>query len=744
MWRALVFLGLLCLAAYGAVWLANHPETIAVTWAGREYATSLSVGIVVLIGAAILVALLLGAIRFVVTLPAAMGRGSRRRKLARGHSAVSRGIVAIGAGDIAAARRHAGEAERLLGHQPLTLLLKAQAAQASGDRKGAEAAFEQMTAVEETRVLGLRGLYLEARRREDPGAARQYAEEANRLAPAIHWASDAVIEGYSQDGDWRGAIRLVERRTSLGLVDRTTSRRQRAVLMTADAGAREASDPEGALTAAQEAVKLAPDLVPAAAIAARLLSRRGDTKRAARIVETAWTALPHPELAAAYLNLRPGDSAIDRLRRAETLARLSAWSFESRLAIARAAIEARELDRARETLRPLLDEGRPTVRVCMAMAELEGRGGNAGGAREWLARATRAPRDKAWIADGFVAETWAPVSPVTGRLDAFAWETPPELLPGPGGDGTFDTSVFEPIADATTDPEADADHAETAHGAEPAPDRQQAVAEPQPAPSPAPTGMREQRPAEATRMPGRPMRPGGLGETAQPAREDDTRLALPAPQPTSASAAAETAPREPAAPTSRSGEPPSASAAAPGVDRSTGIRPHKLADVAPPPPEPPKAARTHKLAELRNPADPAPARLALPQFDTPPPSAKDVITDASPVLEGHEPEAKAIDAASPVKLSGPEPAEARPHKLAAPEPLPIPMPEPGLPGPSSTTLVRPHKLAALDTQAAPDSAATMSASRAEAESVIFPVAHAPDDPGLDGRIDRRQRFRLRV
>ena len=47
--------------------------------------------------------------------------------------------------------------------------------------------------------------------------------------------------------------------------------------------------------------------------------------------------------------------------------------------------------------------------------------------RSALARASRAPRDPAWIADGVIADHWAPVSPVTGRLDAFVWTTPTEI-----------------------------------------------------------------------------------------------------------------------------------------------------------------------------------------------------------------------------------------------------------------------------------------------------------------------------
>src|SRR5207237_1387277 len=47
-----------------------------------------------------------------------------------------------------------------------------------------------------------------------------------------------------------------------------------------------------------------------------------------------------------------------------------------------------------------------------------------GRAREWMARALNARRDPAWTADAFVSEHWQPISPVSGRLDAFEWKDP--------------------------------------------------------------------------------------------------------------------------------------------------------------------------------------------------------------------------------------------------------------------------------------------------------------------------------
>jgi HemY protein len=429
MWRALAYLVLLAVAAYGAVWIADRPGTVTVVWDGYQIGTSLALALVGVIVAAIVLGIVWAVIRGVIGLPEALVRGSAERRRAKGFSALSRGMVAVGSGDPLAARRFAGDAERLLGSEPLTLLLKAQAAQISGDREGAEQAFQAMVDDPETRVLGLRGLFVEARRRDDELAARAYATEAARLAPSVTWANDAMLEAHCADTDWTGALETVERRTSLGLIDKAASRRQRAVLLTAIARDREAGEPDSAAERALQAVKLAPGLVPAACIAGRLLARRGDLRKAAKVVEAAWRVNPHPDLAKVYLGLRSGDSVRDRLARAESLAKISSWDPEARFAIAQAALDARDFGRAREALQPLVAD-QPTARTCLMMAAIEEaeHGSLSGKAREWLSRAARAPRDPLWIADGVASETWEPVSPVTGQLDAFQWQAPPSAL----------------------------------------------------------------------------------------------------------------------------------------------------------------------------------------------------------------------------------------------------------------------------------------------------------------------------
>jgi HemY protein len=93
------------------------------------------------------------------------------------------------------------------------------------------------------------------------------------------------------------------------------------------------------------------------------------------------------------------------------------------LAVARAALDAREFAKARAVLASHL--AAPTRRIALLMAELERAERNdEGRAREWLSRALHAAPDPAWTADGHVSDRWLPVSPVTGRLDAFEWRVP--------------------------------------------------------------------------------------------------------------------------------------------------------------------------------------------------------------------------------------------------------------------------------------------------------------------------------
>src|SRR5689334_3205736 len=233
MLRVIAFLIAAALLALGIAWFADRPGEIAITWLGYRIETSVLVGIFT-------VALLAGFIVFVWSIYRAILRSPeqvslffRHRRAVKGYLAISRGLIAIGAGDMGTARNSATEAARLSPGDPLALLLMAQSAQMAGDRGAAEHAFRDMTARDDTRLLGLRGLYIEARRRSDFTAARLAAEEAIKVQPGVSWAGQAVLDYRCSAQDWEGALDALEHMK--GSLDKSDYRRKRAVLLTARA-----------------------------------------------------------------------------------------------------------------------------------------------------------------------------------------------------------------------------------------------------------------------------------------------------------------------------------------------------------------------------------------------------------------------------------------------------------------------------------------------------------------------------
>ncbi|WP_407177823.1 heme biosynthesis HemY N-terminal domain-containing protein [Bradyrhizobium sp. STM 3562] len=540
--RIVLFLLAIALAAAGAAWVADQAGEVVLSWGTYKITATLPVfalllGIVA-VAAVIAWSVFLGVWRT----PGRIRRRRRERRHARGRHAVTHGLLAIGHGDAAAARNHAAVARRLIGNDPLALLLHAQAAQLEGDREGANLAFRAMAEREDTRLLGLRGLFIEAQRADDLHQAVMLAEEALKLAPSSTWASHAVLGFRCARGDWSGALKILDNNLASGLIDKPTYRRQRGVLLTARALELENTDRDRARESVMEAVKLAPTLVPAAALAAKFESEAHQVRRAMRTVETAWLAQPHPDLADAYAHVRLGDSARQRLVRVETLAAKTPGHVEGALAIARAAIDASEFTKARAALAPFTAD--PTQRVALLMAEIERtEHGDSGKARAWTLRAVRARHDPAWTADGYVSDRWRPVSPVTGRLDAFQWQTPVASLPSDKGH-TIESSPFEEAMLAAPSPQREQ------------PATSQAAAEPPRETVAAPAGPAPGTPVQDGALAAQPIQhqtvqdnapPGSNGPS--PSKTDETPAETapmaadppkpaPAPQPESATAAA--------------------------------------------------------------------------------------------------------------------------------------------------------------------------------------------------------------
>jgi HemY protein len=381
-WGMLIII--LGVAAFVAATLAEFPGDVSLTWRDWRISTSAGVFIAAMLVLSALVALLYRLWWSLRKAPRMIERARRERRQRLGYEALSRGLVAVAAGDAPGARRQARRAETLLDGRPLTMLLSAQAAQLQGDDQAATRFFAAMRERRDTEFLGLRGLLAQAIKREDWREALQLAERAHRLNPKSDWVVSTLYDLQKRSGRWADAEATLKERTTLKLLPPAAAPRERAELLLKQS---EDGPSDSALTLAKRAFHADPAYPPAAARYAKLLIAAGKHGRAASVLERAWASNPDPELADLYWEARQSHDALAKVKAAQRLAARNPDHIESRIAIAVAALEARLWGEARSNLQSIAGEDAPP-RVCRLMAELEeAEHGDLSRARMWLMRA---------------------------------------------------------------------------------------------------------------------------------------------------------------------------------------------------------------------------------------------------------------------------------------------------------------------------------------------------------------------
>ncbi len=455
----LVFFALLIAAA---VYFADHPGQVEIVWQGWKVGTSVAILVAAAALAGLLVALLVWIASLIIGAPRAIVRFRRERRRGAGYRALTRGMVAVAAGDPQEAKRFARRADALLADPPLTLLLSAQAAQLEGDHEAARKFFTAMLDRPETEFLGLRGLLNQAARTGDRGAALGIAKRAMTLRPNTPWVVEGLLDLETREGRWPAAEKTLVQAVKKQIVPRDRARHNRGVILyELSLGALKSGNRRRGINLAAEAQSLTPDLATPAAHHAGLLLQDGRTGQAAKAVERAWRTAPHPELAQAYGAINNGAAPLARVKSFERLAEENPAARESHLALAEAAFEAQLWGEARNHLEQALNAttpppmaksptplpfsqspaaankaqglAGPTPRLCLMMARLEeAEHGSGGGMREWLDRAVTAMPDPRYVCETCGGESleWRSLCPHCGNFDRLAWRTPAWVVPG--------------------------------------------------------------------------------------------------------------------------------------------------------------------------------------------------------------------------------------------------------------------------------------------------------------------------
>src|SRR5262249_9345185 len=111
--RVLVYLVIVALVAFGAVWFAERPGDVVITWRGRRVDAPVRVLPAAAAAVAVASVMLWSILRALRRTPDVVSRYLRIRRGVRGYLAVSKGLIAVGSGDARAAKKFTAEAVRI-------------------------------------------------------------------------------------------------------------------------------------------------------------------------------------------------------------------------------------------------------------------------------------------------------------------------------------------------------------------------------------------------------------------------------------------------------------------------------------------------------------------------------------------------------------------------------------------------------------------------------------------------------
>ncbi|MDT8857560.1 heme biosynthesis HemY N-terminal domain-containing protein [Paracoccaceae bacterium Fryx2] len=443
--KVLLFVAAIAGLTFGAGLLLDNGTGIRIAVAQWEFtlrplqAVIVALVLVVVIWLVMrVVGLIVAVLKFLNGDETAISRYFDRNRERKGYQALSESMLALASGEGRLALSRAAKAQKYLGRPELTTLLTAQAAELAGDSRRATEAYKALLTAPQTRFIGVRGLMLQKMAEGDSETALKLAEKAFSLKPRNTETQDILLKLQAGQSDWKGARATLGAKLKGGSMPKDLYRRRDAVLALQEA--RVVFDENASIEAREAAIEAnrrSPDLIPAAAMAARGYIAKGDAKLATRVLKKAWEALPHPDLAAAFAEIDPNETAAARVTRFRALTEVHPDKDETRMLLAELNIAAEDFPEARRAMGDLATR-HPTQRSLAIMAAIErGEGSDEAVVRGWLARALTAPRGPQWCCDKCQAihTNWGPICDNCGGFDTLSWREPVESG-GPSATGS--------------------------------------------------------------------------------------------------------------------------------------------------------------------------------------------------------------------------------------------------------------------------------------------------------------------
>ncbi len=447
-WRLIKWFFILLVILIAVGWLSQHDGIISIDWMGYRVEARMLLVLPLLCSVALLILVCDRLWRWFVAMPTRLAARRRQGRQERAYQSVMEGFTAVAAGDHAAAKKMARQSWQLFQSlkqevSPLYLLLSAQTALLEGDQKAANDYYHKMLEHKQTEFLGLRGLLVQHMRQlAQEGDDQHHRTEALKLSqrayalrPETPWLVQVLTELYVRQDQWEEALAVIGRARKRHVLATLEADRLSAIVHWRKAQRLKKQDKlDNALQEARQAHKKRQSFIPAVLLLVDIHESASKPRKALTALEQSWSYHPHPELAARYQQLIHALAADKRLQKIEKLVKHAEDHVESRILMARAAIDARQWAKARNHLKSAFSV-RQEARICHLMAELEENADVQGEeearkaktkAAEWRQRAQDCQPDARWIcsACGEQHIDWEMLCRHCGAFDTIRWASP--------------------------------------------------------------------------------------------------------------------------------------------------------------------------------------------------------------------------------------------------------------------------------------------------------------------------------
>jgi len=366
--RLTVYIILALLIALGAVWIANSPGEMILTWQVWEIRLSFAFFCLLVLFYTLICWYAYKLYRWFLTDNPLKGprRLDARRK--RGLAALEQGWSALAIDNQAEAQKAGKKALDLLNGEaaPLRLLIKASEGAAQ------EKYLDLLLGHEDSEIYSLKIQIENNRAENNRAAALEKAHLLYAMQPKNPWILNCLLDLYREEGQWDKAREIFNIAQKAKAFPGEEMARKDAFLYYCSARETDiAGQKKKALDLCLSALKKDPALAAAAVLAARLSVALDDEKRAEKILTNSWSRKPQASVAKQFLTLYSTESAQEKLVRVKRLVATNPDNLLSRHLLAQSAIAAHQWPLAKEALDQVSHNAEATALTHILQAQLE-------------------------------------------------------------------------------------------------------------------------------------------------------------------------------------------------------------------------------------------------------------------------------------------------------------------------------------------------------------------------------------